>query len=317
MTDKFQRRKSITIVPDSNKIKKTLFVGLEMKKSVDINFANNTRNIENIFKRENENKVKQFFNRRKYRIFELEEIESFAKFHSEQNDSVTGSPIKIQPTYEAKRIITSCTTKLGDLIGSMTKSEIFNTVQTAERSPMLKSSVNNVNGEKYRETASKFSVIEPTNHKSMNKLNNMINQLPTISDLKLDRKRRGSRQITIIPKLSLQSSEAIREEPLDTKNEDSDRDDDSNLELVKRDSRIQAKKFTTKSKNKLPLIAGQSKMKIDAISVIKEVHEDIIITSNLNRIVGRGFNLEEYNKYHSLQSQIQKKEMPKPLKVFL
>lgn len=113
-----RKRSSLIKLPELKNMKKIGFVGFDSTKQIDINFANNTRNLDDIFARENKKKIKRFFTRSKFQLYEEKEVLSFVEKKKENEILQAGS-------YDPKRIISSCTNKIEDILKDLTKSDYF------------------------------------------------------------------------------------------------------------------------------------------------------------------------------------------------
>lgn len=113
-------------IPNSNNLKKENFVKLESKHIIDINFSNNTRNLDHIYKRENKQKVKPFFNRFKYRIYNDEEVDSINK--KTIKDKPNDFQINIHDYYDCSRLIDSCKSKINVLLKDLKKDDYYSPI---------------------------------------------------------------------------------------------------------------------------------------------------------------------------------------------
>lgn len=299
-------RKRTLSIPNPNLIKKTVYVGLNMTKPVDINLSNNTRNIESIFNKENEVKVLHFFDRRKYRIFDEGEIDSFSKFQSQNEVADLVSDPKLLPIYESKRIVASCTSKLGDLIGTMAKSEIFSIPYIKDKPKVKQPRSSSMNIAEILEKESNFTSEQDIALPIIEQTKKSSTYIERGTELKLDKLRRVSKLFTGVSKMSMKSADTILDFPSTLNRRDESEKDSTG---VTNSSRPLTKRNTV-SKNKLSCIASfQSKLKASPEVIKEEYHDDA--HDHRNFMNGR-FNKDDYLRFNCLKASVIRSEKAKP-----
>jgi len=106
--------KNKNILSNQNSGKK--YVSLfQIRKKIDFNIGNNSRNFDDIYEKENKKFIKKLFQKKKYELYKLDEIESITK-NKFMNQ-------KINSDYNSTKITNSCKNKLSDLLSFIIKND--------------------------------------------------------------------------------------------------------------------------------------------------------------------------------------------------